>query len=84
MMLTSRPAKVACGLDLYRQLPSVPAGACRGVNFTLPSIHEYALKDTDFSIEDCVPSLGAKSRYFPPPSLVNSNLRLFTDNTQAG
>jgi len=44
VMLTTHLATVACGLDLYRHRPSVPAGACRGVTFTFPSIHEYAQK----------------------------------------
>jgi len=43
-MLTTHPTKVACGLDLYLHLPSVPAGACRGVTLTFSSIHEYILK----------------------------------------
>ena len=44
VMLTTHPAKVACGLDLYRHFPSVPAGACRGVTFTFLSINDYAPK----------------------------------------
>lgn len=68
-------------------VPPPPLCACRDMSwcdFYLCWYTRIRTKDSDLSAEDFVPSLGFKSYYLPLPSLMNSNLRSLTDNTQAG
>jgi hypothetical protein len=44
----------------------------------------YTAREFFVCIENFVRALGAKSRYFPPSSLVISDVRSGTDNTETG